>query len=160
PEPGAPARSNSAPPIAHVPSAALVDRYRPKLSNASQQTINVTVIARSTFIGSLLDLPGVVAEVDGIKAQMKGHRLALYEQDLATRANVLESLQSSDIVHIATHAFSNPDNARSGVVLSDGAGGDDLLLAAEIASLQMNAEVVMLSACSSALGRLSHGEGL
>ena len=38
--------------------------------------------------------------------------------------------------------------------------GDDMLWASEIAQLNLRAQVVFLSACSSAVGRLSIGEGL
>jgi CHAT domain-containing protein len=69
------------------------------------------------------------------------------------------------IVHFATHSLLNSRNPElSGIVLSlvDEAGSaqEGFVRAYEIYNLKLNADLVVLSACSTALGKEIKGEGL
>jgi CHAT domain-containing protein/tetratricopeptide (TPR) repeat protein len=84
----------------------------------------------------------------------------------ANRASITSgSLAQYRIVHLATHGILNSDNPEfSGIVLSlvnqkgqEQAGFVDL---SEIYNLKLSAELVVLSACQTALGREIKGEGL
>ncbi|MEO0366436.1 MAG: CHAT domain-containing protein, partial [Pseudomonadota bacterium] len=80
------------------------------------------------------------------------------------------TLQSDDferasIVHLATHGFADDETpARTGVMLSlfdeSGNAQDGFVGLRDIYELRMNAELVTLSACDTALGRELAGEGL
>src|SRR5262245_47087719 len=84
----------------------------------------------------------------------------------ASRATVMNAgLDQYRIVHFATHGLLNSRSPElSGIVLSlvDEAGGaqEGFLRAYEIYNLKLNAELVVLSACSTALGKEIKGEGL
>jgi CHAT domain-containing protein/tetratricopeptide (TPR) repeat protein len=84
----------------------------------------------------------------------------------ASRATVMNAdLDQYRIVHFATHSLLNSRRPElSGIVLSlvDEAGGaqEGFLRAYEIFNLKLNAELVVLSACSTALGKDIKGEGL
>ena len=84
----------------------------------------------------------------------------------ASRAALLSpQLADYRIVHLATHAvINNSQPELSGIVLSmvDRAGRpqDGLLRLPEIYNLKLNADLVVLSGCRTALGRLVEGEGL
>jgi len=84
----------------------------------------------------------------------------------ATRELVLSgALYDFQIVHFATHGLLNPVTPdRSGIVLSqwDRAGRprEGLLSVADIRKLTLRADLVVLSACSTGLGKDVRGEGL
>jgi CHAT domain-containing protein/tetratricopeptide (TPR) repeat protein len=84
----------------------------------------------------------------------------------ASRGTVMNAgLDQYRIVHFATHGILNSRSPElSGVVLSlvDEAGHaqEGFLRAYEIYNLKLNAELVVLSACSTALGKEIKGEGL
>jgi len=84
----------------------------------------------------------------------------------ASREAVLEGrLRSFRIVHIATHAFANSeDGDLSGLVLSlvdrRGQPVKGFLQAGEVYQLDLPADLVVLSACQTALGRDIRGEGV
>ena len=84
----------------------------------------------------------------------------------ASRAMVMNAgLDQYRIVHFATHGLLNSRRPElSGIVLSlvdeEGRPLEGFLRAHEIYNLKLNAELVVLSACSTALGKEIKGEGL
>lgn len=105
-------------------------------------------------------LPGSRGEVNSIS------RFSPYA-DVRLRADAsatfLEhaSLQDYSIIHFATHAIVDEhDNASTALVLSPGAGESGFVSPAELASLHLDADMVVLSACRSARGVLIGGEGV
>jgi CHAT domain-containing protein len=92
-----------------------------------------------------------------------------YEQLLGFAANrtILadQKLSQYHIVHFATHGVLNEKNPElSGIVLSlydkKGEAQDGFLYAHEIYNLKLGADLVVLSACQTALGKEVRGEGL
>jgi CHAT domain-containing protein len=64
-------------------------------------------------------------------------------------------------VHFATHGVFNETRPQySGLVLGPGEGDDGFLTTAEVFTLELDCDQVVLSACSSALGEQVTGEGL
>jgi CHAT domain-containing protein/tetratricopeptide (TPR) repeat protein len=84
----------------------------------------------------------------------------------ASRATVLSgALRDYKYVHIASHGLVNPFHPElPSIVLSlvgrDGSPRDGFLQAADIYNLRLNADLVVLSACQTALGKDVRGEGV
>lgn len=65
------------------------------------------------------------------------------------------------LLHLATHGLVRDDlPMSSGLLLAAGEGEDGLLQAHEVLSLELEAELVTLSACRSGRGELGRGEGI
>jgi CHAT domain-containing protein len=86
-----------------------------------------------------------------------------FEASRATASS--PSLRDYRIVHFATHGLLNSRHPElSGIVLSlvdqDGAPQDGFLRLSDLYSMKLNADLVVLSACQTALGKQIKGEGL
>ena len=113
-------------------------------------------------------LPGTLTEVQNLKTivptatVLTGNQMK--ESDIK-RINSTGELANYKWVHIATHGFAIeylPD--LSGIMMTQpntGDGKEDTyLLTNEIANLKLNADLVVLSACETALGKVYKGEGV
>lgn len=114
---------------------------------------------------ALAALPYARAEVAAISAGVKDKkkivRLGADANEAALKAQMAGG--SARVLHLATHGLVNPvePSASSVVLCPDPAGTEDgYLETLEILSLQSGAGIVVVSACESALGRVSRGEGV
>lgn len=79
---------------------------------------------------------------------------------MATKAMVLQKMQSSRIIHLATHGSFDPNiPLDSWLALTPSGSDNGLLTAAEIFGLNLNAELVVLSACDTGRGKIT-GDGV
>lgn len=116
--------------------------------------------------GSLRRLPSSAIEARELMALVDdpAAALALLGPD-ASRENVVNAaLDHYRIVHFATHAFADSrDPALASIALSrfgaDGRPLDGALRQYDITNLRLNADLVVLSGCDTALGREIAGEG-
>ncbi len=150
-----------------VPSVNIWQRWRstPRPATGSASVIFANSrpegISATRSLGSQTGLP--YAEVEGRRVKRllgSGSRLLLREE--ASEA-ALKSLGTDGfkVLHFATHAVvdaARPE--RSAIFLAPGDGEDGKLLPAEIAALNLDGAVVVLSACSSARGKYLRGEGV
>ena len=80
----------------------------------------------------------------------------------ATKMRLFNSpLDDYGFIHLATHAFVHEDNpALSGIALWGDENSDGIVRVGDIYNLRMNADLVVLGACETGLGRMYRGEGL
>ena len=110
-------------------------------------------------------LPGARDEVCRIARLFPADQAVIFTGPDATETNVKTNplVASARNLHFAAHGVldeNHPD--RSGLQLARGGGSPDdgLLQVREISDLELHADLVVLSACQSGLGRIVSGEGL
>lgn len=124
---------------------------------AEQETINNLRFARLAHASEEAD---TIAEVApwGTTLVAKGF-------DASREAAMSSEVSRAQIVHFATHGFLDSEHPElSGIVLSmtnpNGARTNGLMSLPDIYSLDLSAELAVLSACQTALGKEIEGEGL
>jgi CHAT domain-containing protein len=130
---------------------------------SSQQAI--LLCAPVTFNNDdLADLPGTEEEVRVIDDLFSRHE---YQRTTLTHNRATEDelrqaqLSQYRYLHFATHGVvdeTHPELSR--IYLSGGGKNDGLLYSGEIYNLELNADLVTLSACQTGLGKISRGEGV
>jgi CHAT domain-containing protein len=115
-------------------------------------------------VSNLSRLPRTRDEVEYIASLIPKERVHLYlGKDSTEKAFKQELLNKYRWIHLATHSLIDERNpGRSAVVLGLDADNaeDGFLRATEIADLDLNCDLVILSACETGWGQLSSGEGI
>lgn len=106
---------------------------------------------------SLVNLPYAVEECRSLVTRFDG---AFYEGEAATETSFKEVSGQASIIHLATHAILEenvPDQSR--LLLFADSVNDGMLHAYEINALNIDSELVALSACNTGMGEYRTGEG-
>jgi CHAT domain-containing protein len=115
-------------------------------------------------MSNLPRLPRTRDEIEYIASLIPKERGRLYLGTASTeKAFKQEPLNQYRWIHLATHSLIDERNpGRSAVVLARDANNneDGFLRAIEIADLELNCDLVVLSACETGWGQLSSGEGV
>ncbi len=109
----------------------------------------------------LARLPAARAEVARVKRRLGGgEEVTVLTGASATEAAVRRMAPSREILHFATHGLVSEDRPlASSLSLAAGDGEDGFLRVDEVFGLDLHADLVVLSGCSTGLGRLS-GDGV
>lgn len=98
-----------------------------------------------------------------LKDRLAGSKTAVRLGNSATENRIkTEPLREYRYVHFATHGVLDQNDPRaSGLIFYQGEQGEDgVLFAGEVFNLELNADLVALSACQSGSGKYLKGEGL
>jgi len=109
-------------------------------------------------------LPYASKEVRAIVELFNPARCSVLINEDAQESNIIDAhLSEYHIIHFATHGFYDDENWwRSALVLRQkpDSPDDGFLQPLEICHLPIDADLVVLSACQSGIGKLSRGEGI
>jgi CHAT domain-containing protein len=114
---------------------------------------------------NLVELPGTESEVNEI-AQLFASSNYTAATNLRTQANEAvvknNNIKNYNLLHFATHGVVDENNPElSRIYLQPSSDSEDgNLFSGEIYNLQLNADLVTLSACQTGLGKISKGEGV
>ena len=141
--------------ISYSASASVLD---PTLKRPREFTKGVLAFGNPSFPDTMEQprLPNSEAEVEAIEAAFEGYENNVLTGDAATETVFAQEAEQYGVLHFATH-FWNDDRQPlySRIALSDG-----FLQTYEIFDAKLNAELAVLSACNTGLGKLRKGEGL
>lgn len=149
---------------------AIFEANDPRLPKTAQNTENISelkkVMRNFSTVESLSRLLSSRIEAKNISSFLTKENVSLFTDFDANRENVLnQDLSNYRILHFATHGLLDtrrPEN--SGLVLSlfdkKGKTRNGFLLLNQIYNLNLNSDLVVLSACQTALGKDIKGEGL
>jgi CHAT domain-containing protein/Tfp pilus assembly protein PilF len=111
---------------------------------------------------ALGDLPAVKQEVAQVRRLLGKQGVAAVLEAAATPERARQIAQRARVVHFACHARAdNVDPLGSGLLLAPAGSDEGLLTAADVVSRwRLRADVVMLSACETAVGQVRRYEGM
>ncbi|MET0553357.1 MAG: CHAT domain-containing protein [Vicinamibacteria bacterium] len=155
-------------PLVRVLADPVYERQDPRIAGAvPRRTVASAGPARLALRGgALARLPFSRLEADAIARSAGPGRAESALGFAATRASVMgPALRTPRILHFATHGIVDSAHpARTGIVLSlfdrQGRAQDGFLSLRDVYGLRLSADLVVLSACETALGRDLRGEGL
>jgi CHAT domain-containing protein/Tfp pilus assembly protein PilF len=139
-----------------------------ELNDRLNKLKNNTPSKRSTLLNGdfVTPLPGTENETQAIFKEYDTKHLkaeVLLHKDANEQFIKSGGLENFKIIHFATHGFVNSEKPElSGILLNqDTIGGQDgILYAGEIYNLNLNADLIVLSACETGLGKIMKGEGI
>ncbi|MEL6557954.1 MAG: CHAT domain-containing tetratricopeptide repeat protein [Bacteroidota bacterium] len=143
--------------------------YLGNLKQKKSDQKNILAVAPVSFDKytsvKLSQLPGTIREVEQLRKVSEKNNIStsLWTNRQASETEFKSaSLGEYDIIHFATHGEVNESQPNlSRIFLSpDADNNDGFLYSSEIYNLNLNADLVTLSACETGLGKVAKGEGI
>lgn len=142
--------------IRMLPSASVLKFLKPSTTNRSGDLL---ALGNPDLNDPTADLPGAQLEVETITAGRAQSRLLV--RRAATETAVREMGGGFRNVHLASHGVFYPERPLdSALMLAPDARNDGKLTVSELYELELHADLVTLSACETALGRIASGDEL
>ena len=156
--------------IAYAPAASVLAlgeaRAPTRGAGASYLLVGAPVVLPDRVHGEVLGpLPGALRELAAVEACVGASHALRLTGRAASEARLRSELAGASVLHVATHGVTLDDAPLDSYLALDAsatagdAANDGRLSAREIYDLDLRADLVVLSACRSGLGRLS-GDGL
>ncbi len=105
--------------------------------------------------GEAYNLKGAIAEVNAISKIVKNNELFLLEN--ATKSNFIQLKNQYRILHLAMHSVLNDEDPELSTLLFS---NNEELHISELYGLNLNADLAVLSACNTGVGKLKDGKGI
>ncbi len=140
--------------VMRYPSATLLARLRDKSALPPNDSISILAVAGSRG-ASGEELPGALREAAALEKRFR-HVTLLAKVKARSGLRIFSGF---DVLHFAAHTTIDDQNPWLSAIQTGPSGGR-AIRAAEIAGLDLDARLVVLSGCESASGRILNGEGV
>jgi CHAT domain-containing protein len=148
--------------ISYEFSAGLFIQKNKSLEAGKTPSIFLCAPVQFSYDSGLDDLPGTEQEVNAIAGLFKKDEVSLATYEEASEERVKnKQMKTYTYLHFATHGIVDevsPELSR--IFLGTGKNEDGNLFSGEIYNLSLPAELAVLSACQTGLGKVSKGEGV
>lgn len=140
--------------ISFLPSASVMKFLKQRQAQKTQQTL---IFGNPDLGDPKYDLKYAGEEAVAISNELPNARVLLRKE--ATETNFKRTANQFRYIHFATHGMFESDSPlNSGLFLSKDAENDGLLSVNELYSIRLNADLITLSACETALGKINAGD--
>jgi CHAT domain-containing protein len=152
----------------HTGSEFVIDKYNIRLlpsasvmkflkKNQKGQKKSLLALGNPDLGDPRMDLPGAQAEAIAIAGKINGAKVLV--RGKATETAVKQNGADFRYLHLASHGTFDPENPlTSALLLAKDSFNDGSLTVVELYDLRLNADLVTLSACETALGKVANGD--
>ena len=124
------------------------------------QSETLLAMGRPNYEETLRDLPATESEVKAI-GTLFGEKATLFFGNQASEGKAKSEMNKARYLHFATHGLVNEAAPMySSIALTQEKDNDGRLEARELLDMNLRSDMVVLSACETALGQRSDGEGV
>ena len=142
--------------LRYLPSASVLKYLKP---HRSKELDSILVFGNPDLGHAQYDLPNAETEARMIAAMLPGNELLV--RGKASESAFKQFAPSFHYLHIASHGEFNAANAlNSRLLLSSSATDDGSLTVGELYNINLDADLVTLSACETGLGKVLNGDDL
>ncbi|MGB3206035.1 MAG: CHAT domain-containing protein, partial [Crinalium sp.] len=129
---------------------------------------NALVVGNPTmpYIGEIGETPKQLDKLPGAEAEAKAIAHELNTKaiigNLATKTSIVQKMPTARIIHLATHGLLDDFKGLGvpgAIALAPSEDDNGLLTASEILDMELNADLVVLSACDTGVGKIT-GDGV
>lgn len=137
-----------------LPSASVLKYIR---APQAQPRGKALILGNPDLKDPAMDLPGAQAEALALGQEMAGAQVLLRDQ--ATKEAFVRLAPAASFIHVASHGdFDSSNPLSSGLLLAGADKQRARMTVSDLYQLQLDAELVALSACETGLGRIANGD--
>jgi CHAT domain-containing protein len=144
--------------IRYLPSALMLSLAKPAGITSGGDVKRMLILGNPDLGNRELDLPSAQEEAQSLQSMFKDSS-ELFVRRAATETLLKDRIKEFSHIHVASHGeFFSANPLASRLRLAKDGRNDGELTVSEVYELSINAELVMLSACETGLGKVSNGD--